>query len=172
MNGQAYPLAVAGSGTRIKKTIIGTIPVYVAQLMVTDASAVVKTDEGILGSVAVQTVSAVRLTFVRDVPASNVAESFLDALDANGVDTAQPEIEAFIELVNQAGAAANGGSLSIVLVKNADGSETLTLGNQKGGGEFTGSANGAAGFGQKILSIWLGVPADDGLKSLKCELLQ
>lgn len=172
VNGQALALVNVGSGTRIKKTIIGTIPVYVVQLFALDAATVTKTDGEMLGSLSAQPVSAVRLTFVRDVPANTVAESFLDAFDANGIDTNDADIVAFTDLVNAGGAASNMGSLTIVTVKNPDGTETVSYGNQVGGNEKVGKALGAAGFGQKIMSIWLGVPADDGLKALKAELLQ
>lgn len=170
-NGQATPVSVVGSGVR-RKNVLGVKDIYVAQLMVSDVTTYKKTEAEALATIAAEPVAAIRLTFVRDVPSTKVSESFLDAFDANGIDTTNADIKKFINIVSNSGGAANKGSLNIVLIKNADGTETLAYENVAGTKVTPGLATGAAGFGAKIFAIWLGVPADDYLAELKAELLQ
>jgi hypothetical protein len=172
VDGNAIPLTVVGSGLRKKKTIIGTVDVYVAQLMVGDQATYTKSEADALATAGAQKAAAIRLSFVRDVPGSTVAESFLDAFDANGIDTNDADIKKFTNIVSNSGGAAKNGSLNIVFTKNADGTETVNYSNVNGSKATDGVATGAAGFSAKILAIWLGVPADDQLKDLKAELLQ
>lgn len=171
IEGANYELTTVGSGVRKKKVIIVPIKVYVAQVMVNDQSRYVKTAAGALPSIDNQTTVAVRLTFLRDVPASNIKESFQSSLDANGVPANDADIRKFMSLVDEVGAAENNGSLTIAITKAADGSETLALENKKSASVLK-TMKGAKGLAHNIMSIWLGVPADDYLTELKAELLQ
>jgi hypothetical protein len=171
VDGANYDLTTVGSGLRKKKVVIVPIKVYVAQLLVNDQARYVKTDAGALPSIDNQTTIAIHLTFLRDVPASNIKESFQVSLDANGVPSNDADIVKFMSLVDEAGAATTNGSLTIVVNKAADGSESLALEN-KGSSSVLKTMKGGKGLAHKIASIWLGVPADDYLKELKAELLQ
>jgi hypothetical protein len=114
---------------------------------------------------------AVRLTFLRDVPASNIRESFQTGLDANGVSANDADIRKFMNLVDEAGAVEDNGSLSIAVTKAADGSETLALENKKASGSVVKTMKGSKGLAHKIVSLWLGTPTDDYLAELKTELM-
>lgn len=61
--------------------------------------------------------------------------------------------------------------MTFLMVKNADGSETLTYEDPK---KAVTTVNGTAGFSQAILSMWLGKVSsnDKGLKELKNELVK
>lgn len=167
----SYELTTVGSGLRKKKVVLIPIKVYIAQLMVADQARYVKTADGALPSIDNQTTVAMHLTFLRDVPASNIKESFQASLDANGVPAADPDIAKFMSLVDEAGAAETNGSLTILITKSADGSESLALENDTGTAVLK-TMKGSKGLSHKLMSIWLGVPADAYLTELKAELLQ
>ena len=100
---------------------------------------------------------------------SKIASSFEDALVANKVDVKDSEMEAFMKMVNAIGNAQSGGTLTLLVVKNADKTETLAMENSSSSAPQI--HNFAAGFSKKLLSIWLGTPADSGLEKLQGELL-
>lgn len=170
VKGVQHSLVTVGSGIRVKYLIgsIGT-KVYVAQILVTDPNSYNKADG--LKSVAAQSASALVLSFVTTVPANKVYSSFEDGLVTNNVDTSAQDVSAFLNAVNSAGEAANGKNLTLLFVKNADGSETLSYEHTNGN---VVEITGPAGLAEKILSIWLGTPVDgdDGLAELKAELLK
>lgn len=170
--GANYELSTVGSGLRKKKVVLVPIKVYVAQLMVGDPGRHVKTANGALPSIDSQTTVAMHLTFLRDVPAQNVKESFQSSLDANGVPADDPDIAAFMNLVDEVGAAETNGTLTIFVTKNADQTETLALENKLASGAVVKTMTGQKGLASKLMSIWLGVPADDYLAELKDEMLQ
>ncbi len=164
-------LTTVGSGLRKKKVVLIPIKVYVAQLLVSDQTRYVKTANGALASIDNQPTVAMYLKFLRDVPASNIKESFQASLDVNGVPANDPDIVKFMSLVDQVGAAETNGSLTIYIAKSADGSENLTL-EMKNNAAVEKSMTGAQGLSHKLLSIWLGTPADDYLAELKAEMMQ
>jgi len=165
-------LATVGSGLRKKKVLIMPINVYIAQLMVGDSARHVKTNNGALASIDNQSTVAMHLTFLRDVPASNIKESFQSSLDANGVPANDADIAQFMRHVDAVGAAVDKGTLTILISKNADQTESLSLENKGPRGAVVKTMTGAKGLSHKLMSIWLGVPADDYLAELKTELLQ
>jgi hypothetical protein len=101
-------------------------------------------------------------------------EAFSDGLKANGVDIKKPapEVLAFFKEVNKGGGAGNGQSATFLVVKNADGTDTVTY--ESGSGFVSAPVVGPAGFGKTILSLWLGNinPGDTGLQRTKADLLK
>ena len=142
---------------------------YVAQLMVADESRFVKTDAGALPSLGAIKQSAIRLTFLRTVDAATVMGNFKTSLEKNGVATSDAGVASFLGAVAKGGEAKQGTSMTILIVKNPDGSETVTYEN---GSQAFDPITGHD-LTHKIMSIWLGVVAfDDGLKALKAEILK
>jgi hypothetical protein len=170
LDGALYDVTTVGSGLRKKKVVLVPIKVYIAQLMLNDPNVFEKTDA--LASIGKQTSVVMHLTFLRDVPADNIRESFQSSLDANGVPASDPDIVTFMTMVNDVGAAESGSTLTIFTTKQSDGSETVALENKKGTVTVMKTMAGSAGLTHKLMSIWLGVPADDYLTELKAELLQ
>src|SRR3954452_23111889 len=60
--GKDYDLTTVGAGMRTKRVMFN-VDVYVAQLMLADASAFVRTDDGALPSLDKETSVAIRLSF-------------------------------------------------------------------------------------------------------------
>lgn len=171
VDGKAYPLTTIGSGVRFKKVFFN-IKVYVAQLLAGDASKFVKTEEGALASLDQQTAVAMHLTFLREVPMDKLVSAFEEGFAANQIDMAASDIVQFMSLVQAGGAGEEGGQLSIVVIRGADGSETLSYEVERSRNPYSGSMKGSSGLAKKIFALWLGHPADDFLGQLKTELLQ
>ncbi len=171
VNGQTVTLTTVGSGLRQKKVVIVPVNVYVAQVLVSDAARYVKTNDGALPSLDANQTVAMHLSFLRNVDASTINEAFQASLDVNGISQKDPDIIKFKQLVDELGGLRDNGSLTILLSKNTDGTETLVLENKKDRSESR-SHIGAPGLTHKLMSMWLGVPADSYLEALKAELLQ
>ncbi len=161
-------LTTVGAGLRSKKVGFVPVKVYVAQLLVSNADQLVRTDAGALDSVAAMDGVAFRLDFLRTVDADTVQSSFRDSLTANQVDLSRPEIKAFLDGVSAGGDAISGKNLTLVLSKAAGGQEAVTY--QDANGKVT-TTTGPAGFIRELSSIWLGSPADSGVADLKAALL-
>ena len=112
--------------------------------------------------------AVVQLTFLRDVEADKVQVSFRDALVANNIDINSAEVTKLFSFMVAGGEAKNGKTMTFVTNKNPDGTETLYF------EDTNGTVNSVVGkdLTKNIFSMWLGVPADDGLKKLKEELLK
>lgn len=166
VEGRKSQLTLAGAGLRTKKVAIVTAKVYVAELFVADVSKYVRTLEGALDSLSASNTVAIQLTLLRSLDADTVATSFKEALNANNVNTAGSSVQAFLALAQND--APTGKTVTIIGEKLADGSEILTV--EKPNGDVA-SIKGQKGFIRDIFSIWLGVPADKGLESLKKSLV-
>jgi hypothetical protein len=172
IDGADVSMVNVGSGMRKKYLVpfLGT-EIYVAQIFAAEPEEFLKSAAGIeaLESLKNQSVSAVRLDFVFGVSADQVFTAFVDALKANSVDLEETVIASFLATVKNGGDAKNGSSMTFLMSKNDDGSETLVYEDPNG---VTSTVAGNAGFGQQILSMWLGVisPNDKGLKELKDQL--
>lgn len=171
IEGASYELTTVGSGLRKKKVVIVPVKVYVGQLLVSDAARFVKTAQGALPSIENQTTVAFSMTFLRDVPASNIKEAFHGGFDVNNLGS-DAEVNAFLALVDQVGAAENNGTLTVAVTKAADGSETLAIENKKASGATLKTMKAGKGMASKIMALWLGNVADDYAGELKAELLQ
>lgn len=134
-----------GAGIRTKKVLMMGVKVYVAEYFSNSPA------------------QAMSLQFFRDVDAEKVMTSFKEALEANKVDLKDKDIQAFLNSV-QNGGEAKKGSMMTILSLPAGAGETLTY--QSPSGKIS-TMNVASGTGAKVMSIWLGTPADDGLAELK-----
>lgn len=161
-------LAFVGAGLRAKKVVFVNVNVYVAEFFAAEPAKLKKSDAEILNSLLQAQPLALQMHFLREVDAGKVQSSFREALEANNVDLKKPEIQAFLNAVKNGGEAKKGKTLTLVGVKNADGSETVTYedANLK-----AVPVNGTAGFMKDIFSIWFGTPSDDGVARLKKSLL-
>lgn len=172
INDKDTDLVNVGSGLRAKYLlpILGT-PVYVAQVFAADPANYKKSSTGneSLASLEKQPAVAVRLDFLFNVSADKVYNAFVDALTANEVNLDDPTIAKFLANVQNGDDAPNGSSMTFLMYKNADGSETLTYEDPSG---KLASVTGSAGLSKEILSMWLGnISSDDtGLQELKDQL--
>lgn len=161
-------LSTVGGGLRWKKVLLMKVKVYVAQLMVTSPDRFVKKDKEALKSLDDSESVAIRLTFLRTVDAPTVQASFKDALSINKVDMSSGAVKTFLDAVKNGGDASSGNSLSVLIRKHSDGSETLVY--EDSNGKQT-RIKGEKGLTQNIMAMWLGRTADDGVASLKSDLL-
>jgi hypothetical protein len=171
VNGQTYDLTTVGSGIR-KKTVVFTVDVYVAELMLADADKgnLVKTDNGALPSLDNVKQVAMRLNWAVNVPADKIITSFQEGFHDNNISLKDPDVMKFMDAVAKAGNGASGGAMNIVLIKNADGTETVALENTRG--PKPAIINGSRGFTTKVMALWLGTSKDAFLTALKAELLK
>lgn len=165
---KSIPVNIVGAGLRKKKVII-PVKVYVAEVLSTNAANAVRTDDGILNSLASGDASVVRMSFLRGVDAPTVQTSFREALQANNVDINDASIAQFLADVNAGGDAASGKTITIATTANTDGTDSVYYEDTNG---KQSKVVGPKGFGKNILSIWLGVPADDGLKAMKADIVK
>lgn len=169
IEGKTSQLTTVGSGLRAKKVLISNVKVYVAQLLVSSADKYVKSSDEALNSLSQSETVAMELTFLRNVEAAKVQVSFEDALIANNVNLDEADINAFLTSVKAGGDADEGQSMTIAITKNQDGSETLVYEDTNGQATVV---KGSQGLTQKVMSIWLGTPADSGLETLKQQMLE
>lgn len=175
INGQDVALTTVMAAMRSKVTafVIWT-EVYVVQFLTDKPEAFVKSangNEALDSLAATQDVVAVKLDFKYPVEAKLLFNAFATALKANAVDLKSEEIKTFLGNVKAGGDVPVGSSLTLLLVKNADGTETVSYENNKG---EVSTVTGAAGLNKNILSMWLGAidKDDEGLKKTKAELVQ
>lgn len=162
-------LAFAGAGLRAKKVVMVNVNVYVAQLFAANLTSLKKTESEILNSLTAAQPIALQMHFLRDVEADKVQASFKEAMEANKIDVKKPEVQKILEAVKNGGEAKKGKTLSLVAVKNADNTESITYedANLK-----AVTVVGPAGFIKDMFSIWLGQPSDSGVARLKASLLK
>lgn len=166
-NGQTE-LKMVGAGLRKKKVLVASVNVYVVQLFLSSPDAFSRTDSSALSSAVKSSTAAIQLTFVRDVPADKIQTSFVDALQANKVNVQEADVKDFLSAVSNSGDAQSGKNLTIVVSKDSAGNETLTYEDNVG---KVSTVKGQPGLSQKVLSIWLGIPADAQLGDTKTQIL-
>ena len=160
-------LSEVGAGLRAKKVVFVNIKVYVGELFVSDLSKFNK--ENPLLSLKDQKAVAIQLHFLRSVDAENVQKSFKEALKANDVNLEDSSVKQFLDAVVKGGESKEGKSLTIVGAKLKDGSEQISYETTTGS---TTDIKGTTGLVEKVFSIWLGKPADDGVAHLKKSILK
>ncbi len=170
INNQKLPISLVGYGMR--KVVI--VPVYVAELMSSDASAFVRnaTAKNLdsLNSLDKSRTTVMRLNFVRDVDAEKIHSSFAEAYTLNnpGKDyNADAELKPFFDAVTAMGVIRKDTKLVIAFQKNANKSETLNF-EQPDGKVLV--VNGAEGFTRKVMAFWLGLTSSE-LKDLRADLI-
>lgn len=166
---QGTKLTFVGAGLRAKKILLINVKVYIAQLFVADVSKLKKSEAEALSSLTAAQPVAMQLHFLRDVDAGKVQGAFREAMEANKIDLKKPEVQKFLEAVKNGGEAKEGKTLTLLGIKNPDGTETVTYEDANG---KVASVSGAAGVLRDVFSIWLGQPSDDGVARLKASLLK
>ncbi|UYL08182.1 chalcone isomerase family protein [Bdellovibrio sp. SKB1291214] len=167
IDGEDVKLTHVGAGLRAKKVVFVNVKVYVGELFTSDPTKFKKSDA--LTSVKDQKAIAVQLHFLRDVDAENVQKSFKEALTANSVNIEDASIKQFLDAVNKGGEAKQGKSLTILGSRLKDGSEKISYETTSG---TVTEVKGSAGLVEKVFSIWLGKPSDNGVADLKKSILK
>lgn len=167
ITGSESKMSLVGAGLRSKTVLFVATKVYVTELFSNEASQYSR-DNNALKSLESAAVTAIRLTFLRNVDAATVASSYREALAANSVNLQDPAIVAFLNNVEAGGDATNGKSFVMLLVQTKEGGTNLYYEDTNG---KQSSVAGPRALQQQILSIWLGQSADSGLEKLKKSLL-
>lgn len=156
-------LTRTGTGIRQKKVVFIGVDVYRATLFVSDITKFVRKTDGMLAldSLSAMPVTALVLDFKRSVSGKDIANSFETALKKNGVKDS-PAITQFKNAVRDGGDVVDGQRVMLSASKG-----TLTCEFDK----KTVRIEGDAQFIRDVFSIWLGTPADDGLKALRDMLI-
>lgn len=160
-------LDLLGAGLRTKTVLFVAAKVYVTQ-MFSDSKATFTRDQNALDSLTKNAKSvAMKMTMMRTVAASSLADSFREALEHNGFEV-MGELEQVLQLMETSADATQGKSLTMLMIRNVQGGTNIYYEDASGAQKsFVGSAE----LMTKIMSIWLGQPADKGLEALKQSLL-
>lgn len=163
-------LDLLGAGLRTKTVLVVEAKVYVAQLFADNKAGFNRDANGALTSlVQNSTRVGLKLDMLRTVSAASLVTSFKEALAANNV-ALDAELTSVLDLMQKSADATSGKSISLLMVKDAKANKTnLYYEDTKG---QLKSAVASPELMGKILSIWLGKPADDGLAALKTQLLK
>jgi len=167
--GQNRSLLTVGSGLRRQKILLNDMDLYVAQLLVSHPTRFVPHPSETLNSLQDSSTVALHLTFLQGLDAAKVRSLYRDSLAANHVDLQLPEIKEFLTVISRSGNADEGKTISLVIHKNKDDSETLIYEDTEG---RQSKVRGKMGLTGRIFSIWLGIPLDKGLADLKKSLLE
>lgn len=166
---EALKLTSVGAGLRAKKVVFVNVKVYVGQLFVSSPETFKTSEAEALTSLKDQQAVAIQMHFLRSVDADNVQKSFKEALKANGVSSDEASVKQFLDSVSKGGEAKEGKVLTVLGAKLKDGSEAVLYETTSGN---VSEIKGSAGFIEKVFSIWLGKPSDDGVASLKKSILK
>lgn len=166
---QQLPVSIVGAALRAKTVLIMKVKVYVIELLSSDASSFVRSEADALNSLDKSRTIAMRMSFLRTLDAATMQQSFTESLNANGVNPNEPAIAQLLTTVKNGGDANSGDTMTVVMQKNADKSETVYFENPK---HQVAAIKGPEGFAHKVMSIWLGVTTDSGLETAKQQLIQ
>ncbi len=160
-------LGLVGSGLR-KKSFLG-VKVYLVEIFADKVDSFVRKNEKALDSLNASETVAVRVTFLRNVDAETIMNAFKDGFSVNYIDVNKDQpIKEFLSAVGKGGDGDEGKTLTFVLVKNPDGTITLSYEDSKGKIE---TIAGTASFSKKILSLWLGKMIDSKAQDMQNEIV-
>jgi hypothetical protein len=174
LGNETAALQYNSSGIRNKFAVI---PVYVAELFLSDKSQFKNSEEVTvaLDSLDNVPVVAIQLNFVRGVGIPDIKAAFEDSLKANKntikdhpIDIKSANIVEFLKNVSAGGDAEKGKALTVITLKQKDGNDSVYY--EGTNGQPT-KVTGPRGFAKQILSIWLGKTTDNGLESFKHQLI-
>ena len=155
-----------GAGLRSKTVLFVGVKVYVLQLFA-DNKPQFSRDANAVTSLNPAQFVAIKINMLRTVDAATLAVSFREAIQANGI-AIDAELTTLLNLIETSADGVSGKSISLLLKSTPAGTNVYyedTNGQLK-------SFSGTASIKAKILSIWLGKPADPGLAALKASLLK
>lgn len=164
----ATTMDLLGAGLRTKTVLAIKAKVYVAQLFSDNKAAFVRQEDQALDSLIANSKNiALKLDMLRTVSASSLVASFKDGLAANNIalDAKLNEILAQIETSADA---VSGKSVALLL--KIDGSASEVAYEDVNGKVI--KVTGDAEMVKNILKIWLGKAADEGLATLKTQMLK
>ncbi len=162
----AATMDLLSAGLRTKTVLVVEAKIYVAQLF-SDNKAAYSRDDKALASLAGASRVALRIDMLRTLTAGTLSASLKEALIANGY-TIDGELANLISLIEKNADATTGKAITLLMVKSG-GKTNLYYEDTKG---VVSSFVGSADLVTKVMSIWLGTPADDGLAKLKTQLLK
>jgi hypothetical protein len=173
LSGFNFPVTTVGQALRVKN---GS-KVYVGQLMVSDTSRYVKTVAGALSSLDNEQSVALVMNFIMFVPTFMVTSDFKAAAQLNNVVATDPDIAPFMDFVSLAGGIGfrNGSQFTMFFTKNNNGTLTLAVEVKMSATDTAPTTKTLALSPQglhKILSMWLGQPADSGLGDFQTALMK
>ncbi|MBY0452761.1 MAG: chalcone isomerase family protein [Bdellovibrionaceae bacterium] len=164
----ALTMDLLGAGLRSKRVLIVDAKVYVAQLFSDNKAGFSRDGSALQSLVQNSTRVALKIDMLRTVSATDLSNSFKEALTANNV-AIDAEMTTILGLFSQSADAASGKSLTVLMVKDAQNVKTNLYYEDAAG--KTQSMVGSPAVMTKIMSIWLGTPADSGLEKLKASLI-
>lgn len=163
-------LNLLGAGLRTKTVLFVAAKVYVAQLFANNSTAFVRDQNTALDSlVKNSSLVALKISMLRNVSASSLAVSFREAIQANGYPI-DAELNQLLNIVETSADADQDKSLSMFMARDSK-TQAISIyyedvnGAQK---SFVGSPE----LMTKVMSIWLGKSADQGLADLKTSMLK
>lgn len=160
-------LDLLGAGLRTKTVLFVAAKVYVLQLF-SDSKATFSRDNNAISSLVQNSKSiALKISMLRTTSASTLSVSFKEALQANGF-AMDNDLTSVLSIIENGADGLQGKDLVMLMIKGQDGKINLYYEDAKGALK---SFSGSSELMTKILSIWLGKPADDGLGKLKTQLL-
>ncbi len=163
-------LELLGAGLRTKTILVAEAKIYVAQIFSDNKAGFVRSENEALSSLVKNSNGvALKLDLLRTLTSATLASSLKEALQANG-HAIDAELTQLLTIVEKSAAATSGKSISMLVVKDPKSGKVNFYYEDTEGKEqsFTGSAD----LMSKVLSIWLGKAADDGLAALKTQLLK
>jgi hypothetical protein len=170
-NGSKTSLKNVSHGLRkVKKFGLVTVSVYVMELFAKNPAQLVKTNDGILGSLKSAGPVQLRLTLARDLKGSQISDSFKEALKANDIDTANTtaELTSVLAAVNEITKFKKGEVFSLT-AEWKDATATLFIQRPD---QSIQKITGPEKFITDLFSIWFGKPVDDKMEDLKKTLLK
>lgn len=167
----AVKLDLLGAGLRTKTVLVVEAKVYTAQLFSDNKAGYTRDANTALTSlVQNSTRVALKLDMLRTVSAASLVTSFKEALAANNI-ALDAELTNVLDLMQKSADATSGKSITMLMVKDTKNANKTNLYYQDTKGDVKSVVASPELMG-KILAIWLGKPADDGLAALKTQLLK
>lgn len=156
------------AGLRKKKVAIFWAKVYVGQIFSTPGLSAPKTMPEALETLTKQPVVAITLSFKRDVSTDRMKDAFKESLKENEIDSESTAVKPLFEAIAKSGGMKDKETTTILLIRSATGEESFRFEN--GSGELQ-SSKVEPGTIQKILTMWVGKPADSGAERMQKEFL-
>ena len=146
------------------------VPVYVLQFLAKLPDKLIKNDDGIIRSMKEAGPVQLRFSFLRDMPASKVIETFKEGLEANKISVRHmsAELEQFLNEIKAIGDFKKTSEFSVTTAWK-DHKTTILL--ERPDGEIKTIA-GTEEMANQLFSIWFGKPSDPKIKQLKQDLIR
>lgn len=162
-------LDLIGAGLRNKRVLIVNAKVYVIQIFSNNKNGFSRDAAALSSLVGNSSSVALKITMLRTVEASSLAVSFKEAIEANNY-TIDSEVSKLLNVVESGADGLQGHSLLLLLEKTTDPTK-VNFSYQDANNAVKKLTTESSSL-TKVLSIWLGIPADKGLAETKSQLLQ